>query len=333
MLAGHCGDGRVRREAFRKETSSGVDKHGKPLSPGTLRMSRKGNDLARHYLWNAARSAIRCNPAIRALYRRLKAKGTRGDVAMGHCMRKLLHLVFAVWKTNRPFNDQHFPWEQPVPPTPPRLRHRQTRAPYQPATTRPWATNGTCPRKKWSTMAASTVAPTPAPVKPLAPSTPLTHPECQVERGEPPISPSEARTQRSPRFRGSVPDLDRGRHVQQVAEHHLRLGRGLTPAHAAAGLRARTAGLPAAGQRERVGVGAFGAVWRARDTLLARVVALKIPHASLLSSAADLKRFHSEARDRYGPAKGQVGRRHAAAGLRYRSQKLQAPYQRRRSGP
>jgi hypothetical protein len=47
---------------------------------------------------------------------------------------------------------------------------------------------------------------------------------------------------------------------------------------------------------ERVGVGAFGAVWRARDMELDRIVALKIPHASLLTSAADLERFHREAR-------------------------------------
>jgi hypothetical protein len=74
-------------------------------------MSPKGNDLVRAYLWNAARTAIRCNPPVRALYRRLKAKGKRGDVALGHCMRKLLHLVFAVWKTSRPFDAKHFPWE------------------------------------------------------------------------------------------------------------------------------------------------------------------------------------------------------------------------------
>jgi transposase len=96
---------------FPEENSSGVDKQGKPLPAGTLCMSRKGNDLVRHYLWNAARVGIRYNPALRALYRRLKAKGKRGDVAIGHCMRKLLHLVFAVWTTNRPFDEHHFPWE------------------------------------------------------------------------------------------------------------------------------------------------------------------------------------------------------------------------------
>ena len=67
----------------------------------------------RGYLWNAARTAIRYNPAVRALYLRLKAKGQRGDVAIGHCMRKLLQLVFAVWKTNRPFDAKHYAWENP----------------------------------------------------------------------------------------------------------------------------------------------------------------------------------------------------------------------------
>jgi hypothetical protein len=97
---------------FPEENSSGVDKSGKPLPPGTMRMSAKGNDLVRSYLWNAARSAICHNPAIAALYRRLRAKGKRGDVAMGRCMTKLLHLIYAVWKTNRPFDPAHFDWEQ-----------------------------------------------------------------------------------------------------------------------------------------------------------------------------------------------------------------------------
>jgi tRNA A-37 threonylcarbamoyl transferase component Bud32 len=47
---------------------------------------------------------------------------------------------------------------------------------------------------------------------------------------------------------------------------------------------------------ERVGLGAFGAVWRARDTELDRIVALKIPHTGLLTVDAELERFHREAR-------------------------------------
>jgi transposase len=98
---------------FPEENTSGVDKYGNPVPPGTMRMSPKGNDLVRHYLWNAARSAIRHNKAINALYSRLKAKGKRGDVALGQCMRKLLHLVYAVWKTNRPFVDQQGQGDSP----------------------------------------------------------------------------------------------------------------------------------------------------------------------------------------------------------------------------
>jgi CHC2 zinc finger len=35
-------------------------------------------------------------------------------VAIGHAMRKLLHLVFAIWKTQRPFDAKHYPWDQPA---------------------------------------------------------------------------------------------------------------------------------------------------------------------------------------------------------------------------
>jgi transposase len=102
---------------FPKENTSGVDKYGNPVPPGTQRMSAKGNDLVRSYLWNAARAAIRHNPVIGALYQRLKAKGKRGDVALGHCMRKLPHLAYAVWKSNRPFDENHFSQETPRAPT------------------------------------------------------------------------------------------------------------------------------------------------------------------------------------------------------------------------
>jgi transposase len=88
---------------FPEENSSGVDKFGRQIPPGSMRMSRKGNDLVRCHLWNAAKCAIVHNPVIRALYARKRAQGKRGDVALGHCMQKLVHLVFAVWTSDRPF--------------------------------------------------------------------------------------------------------------------------------------------------------------------------------------------------------------------------------------
>jgi len=99
---------------FPEEHASGADKHGQP-HPRRQRMSRQGNDLVRKYLWMAAQTALLHNPPVRALYRRLRARGTRGDVALGHCMRKLLHLAFAVWKSGQPFDPNHYPWEPTKP--------------------------------------------------------------------------------------------------------------------------------------------------------------------------------------------------------------------------
>jgi hypothetical protein len=78
-------------------------------------MSRRGNDLVRRYLWMAALVGVRYNPAVRALYARVVAKHPdRKAIAIGHAMRKLLHLVFAIWKTGRPFDANHYPWQAPA---------------------------------------------------------------------------------------------------------------------------------------------------------------------------------------------------------------------------
>jgi transposase len=155
---------------FPEENTSGVDKFGNPLPPGTMHMSRKGNDLVRSYLWNAARAAIIHNPVIGALYRRLKAKGKRGDVALGQCMRKLLHLVYAVWKTDRPFDATHFAGETPSAAAAATVTAAVGTAP---------AANETAvghkqdmPAEEVVTTATATVTPTPPPVKPSAANSP-----------------------------------------------------------------------------------------------------------------------------------------------------------------
>jgi transposase len=95
--------------------SSGVDRNGQPRGPKRFVMSQRGNDLVRRYLWLAALSAVRCNPAVRALYARVVAKQPqRKAVAIGHAMRKLLHLVWAIWKTGKPFDPAHYPWSTPA---------------------------------------------------------------------------------------------------------------------------------------------------------------------------------------------------------------------------
>jgi len=96
------------------EASSGVDRQGQPRGPKRYVMSRRGNDLVRRYLWLAALAAVRCNPAVRALYARVSARHpNRKAVALGHAMRKLLHLAWALWKTGKPFDPRHYPWQPP----------------------------------------------------------------------------------------------------------------------------------------------------------------------------------------------------------------------------
>ncbi|MFZ4687121.1 MAG: transposase [Hyphomonadaceae bacterium] len=90
------------------EASSGVERDGTPRGPKRYKMSPRGNDLVRRYLWMAALSAARHNPACRALYARVRAKPS---IAIGHVMRKILHLSFAIWKSGKPFDPKHYPWE------------------------------------------------------------------------------------------------------------------------------------------------------------------------------------------------------------------------------
>jgi CHC2 zinc finger len=63
----------------------------------------------------AALSAIRHNPAVRALYARVVVKHPQEKaIAVGHAMRKLLHLVFAIWKSGRPFQSDWYAWQTPA---------------------------------------------------------------------------------------------------------------------------------------------------------------------------------------------------------------------------
>jgi transposase len=90
------------------EVSSGVDRDGQPRASRRYVMSKRGNDLVRRYLWMAALSAVQFNPAVRALYQRVVAKHPEHKaIAVGHAMRKLLHLAFALWKSDKPFDPDY----------------------------------------------------------------------------------------------------------------------------------------------------------------------------------------------------------------------------------
>jgi transposase len=98
---------------FPVEASSGIDRDGRSRPPVSMVMCKRGNDLVRRYLWMAAMVASQHNPACKPLYQRLRAKHPQQpSIAIGHVMRKLLHLALAVWKTGKPFDPHHYPWDR-----------------------------------------------------------------------------------------------------------------------------------------------------------------------------------------------------------------------------
>jgi len=134
------------------EVGSGVDRDGKARPTKRYVMCRRGNDLVRRYLWMAALSAVRFNPAVRALYARVVAKHPdRKAIAIGHAMRKLLHLVFAVWKSKKPFDKNHYPWDKPA--------HVETQAPLAPGSSKDQAAGLTLSAEPARTEVTAACAP------------------------------------------------------------------------------------------------------------------------------------------------------------------------------
>ena len=81
-----------------RERASGSSVHRPP------RLAKTGNSRLRRALYFPAMVAMRHNPAVYALAERLRARGTRPMVIVGAAMRKLLHLIYGVLKSGKPFD-------------------------------------------------------------------------------------------------------------------------------------------------------------------------------------------------------------------------------------
>jgi len=66
-----------------------------------------GRANVRKVLYMAARTAVRCNPPIKALYERLLKAGKPNKVAIVACMRKLLTTINHLLKINQRWNLEH----------------------------------------------------------------------------------------------------------------------------------------------------------------------------------------------------------------------------------
>lgn len=68
------------------------------------RLSRMGSPRGRKALYMPALTALRCNPIIRDLGQRLRAKGRTGKYVVVAAMRKLLRLIYGVLKHGKAFD-------------------------------------------------------------------------------------------------------------------------------------------------------------------------------------------------------------------------------------
>ena len=86
-----------------REFTSGSSIKGKP------RLSKIGNARLRKALFMPALVSIQCNPVIQTFYHRLKGNGKNGKVIVCAIMRKLVHLIFGILKSGRPFDPNYRP--------------------------------------------------------------------------------------------------------------------------------------------------------------------------------------------------------------------------------
>ena len=71
---------------------------------GHASMSKAGNKRLRRILWQCTIVAIRHNPTIKQVYENKVAEGKRKMVAIGHCMNKLIRIIWGVLTYNEPYD-------------------------------------------------------------------------------------------------------------------------------------------------------------------------------------------------------------------------------------
>ena len=71
---------------------------------GRTALSRTGHAAARKSLYMPALVAKRHNPVLAAMTQRLASRGLSPKAIVGACMRRLVHLIYGVVKSGRPFD-------------------------------------------------------------------------------------------------------------------------------------------------------------------------------------------------------------------------------------
>ena len=74
---------------------------------GKARISKKGNKHIRAVLHMPSMAAIRSNPTLKSFYDRLKPKKIKPLIALVAVQRKLLVLMYSLWKNNQYYDPKH----------------------------------------------------------------------------------------------------------------------------------------------------------------------------------------------------------------------------------
>lgn len=79
------------------------------IKKGTTSISKKGNKFLRHALFMPALTAVRHNPQLKTFYQRLLSKGKNKKLALIAVARKLLLLIYTLWKNNTLYDPNYKP--------------------------------------------------------------------------------------------------------------------------------------------------------------------------------------------------------------------------------
>lgn len=89
---------------------SGLDvvHHQSGLRHGQTSISKRGNRFLRQAVFMPALAAIRFNPSLKEFYQRLIMRKNNKKIALIAVARKLLVLIYTIWKKNEPYDPNYY---------------------------------------------------------------------------------------------------------------------------------------------------------------------------------------------------------------------------------
>ena len=107
VILSEIGDVKRFNSAAKLAAFAGVDptmKQSGDFTGSRNRMSKRGSPYLRRALWLAATVASFKDPSISAFYQRKRSEGKSHMTTLGHVVRKMVNIIFAVLRDNSPYS-------------------------------------------------------------------------------------------------------------------------------------------------------------------------------------------------------------------------------------